>query len=77
MQGTTGTNDLIVKTYGIDYGPIFDWFVETILRADPDAIREALSFWWVIYSIIAIFVSLLFFAAFVYAKIRYTQVKLS
>jgi hypothetical protein len=69
-------NDIVFTSYGINLIVyIRDFFVGVFGDggAAVEAFFETLSFWWNVYSIIAILLSLLFFAGFIYAKIRYDQ----
>ncbi|MCF7815744.1 MAG: hypothetical protein K9M10_03420 [Candidatus Pacebacteria bacterium] len=66
-------NDLAVKTYGVDLERLARFLYEKFTDNDWDAFVSAASFWWNIYSVIAIILSLVFIIGFVYAKIRYGQ----
>lgn len=46
---------------------------ESIRGGGWDAFRESVSFWWDVYSIIALLLSLIFFIGFVYAKIKFNE----
>jgi len=73
-------NDIVYNTYGIDIRP----FVEKVLHFfgygdDPLAgptindVITSLFHFWNVYSVIALILSLLFFAGFIYARMRYEQ----
>jgi hypothetical protein len=73
IEFTPDDNDLIYDTYGLDVLGIVRYIYEAITGNDWDALVETLIYWWSIYSIFALLVSLLFFIGFIYAKIRYSQ----
>lgn len=69
-------NDIVYDTYGLDLIGLMTALFEGVLGIGTNGIvsfLETVGFWWNVYSIIAILFSLLFFAGFVYAKIRFTQ----
>lgn len=66
-------NDIVYDVYTIDYERIFRALYEKFGGTDWDALLATLAHWWDIYSVFAIFLSLLFFVGFVYAKVRYSQ----
>lgn len=69
-------NDIVYNTYGINLIGIVQAFFERIFGGGSAVIESffsLVSLIWNIYSIIAILFSLLFFAGFVYAKIRHAQ----
>ncbi len=66
-------NDVIYDTYGIDIASIFRYLYERIMGGDWDTLMATFQYWWNIYSVIALLLSLLFFIGFIYAKIRYAQ----
>lgn len=57
----------------VDVLAITEGVYETLTQGDWNAFLETVGYWWNIYSIIAIFLSFLFFSGFVYAKIRYGE----
>ena len=79
---TPDSNDIVYTQYGIDFMPIVRWIAHFFGYGDDplagptvdDFILGLLHFWEV-YSIIALLLSLLFFAGFVYAYNRYGQLK--
>lgn len=75
MERTPDANDIVFDTYGVDIISLIRALYERLLGGDFDVLLERLEHWWNIYSIIAILLSLLFFIGFVYAKIRYEQLK--
>lgn len=66
-------NDILVNTYSVDFVGIFRVLLDWVTGHNADVFLQFLSQLWNIYSVIAIFLSLLFFLGFVYAKIRLTQ----
>jgi len=78
---TPDDNDIVFQQYGIDFMPIVKWVAHFFGYGDDplagptvdDFIRGLLHFWEV-YSIIALLLSLLFFAGFIYAYMRFNQV---
>ncbi len=75
MNEVPDENDIVYDTYGLDFASIFRWLYEKLLGGDWDAFKDTLAFWWDVYSVIAILLSLLFFVGFVYAKIRYGELR--
>ncbi len=73
MNGIPDENDIVYNTYGLDIYGIVRFFYEKITGNNWDALLQTIEYWWNIYSIIAILLSLVFFIGFVYAKIRYNQ----
>lgn len=73
MEQNPDSNDIGLETYSIDLLSIVEWILETVLGLDYDTLIDMFAFWWAIYSVIAILLSILFFAGFIYAKIRYGQ----
>jgi hypothetical protein len=69
MATVTDDNDLIYTAYSLDFlgiaRSLYDWLT--------DVDTGALAFFWNIYSLIALLLSLLFITGFIYAKIRYAQ----
>ena len=69
-------NDIIYHTYGIHLVENVRDFFERIFGGGSASIEhffDVLSFWWNIYSILAILLALLFLAGFIYAKMRYHE----
>jgi len=73
-------NDIIYNSYGVDLVALLEWLREFFRsffsggsESGAGAFFNSLGFWWNIYSVIAIVLSLLFLWGFIYAKIRYTQ----
>jgi hypothetical protein len=75
MEKTPDANDIVFDTYGVDIVSLIRAIYERLLGGDFDTFLERAGHWWDIYSIIAILLSLLFFIGFIYAKIRYEQLK--
>ncbi|MCR4285266.1 MAG: hypothetical protein NUW00_00020 [Candidatus Kaiserbacteria bacterium] len=73
IEFTPDDNDLIYDTYGVDFFGILRYFYEALTGSNWDALVSTVLHWWNIYSIFALFLSLLFFAGFIYSKIRYSQ----
>jgi hypothetical protein len=73
MEQVADENDVVYDTYGLDIVSIFRYIYEKLLGQDWDGFMDLISFLWNVYSIIAIILALLFFAGFVYAKIRYGE----
>ncbi len=73
MNTVITENEIQYSTYGIDITAFLKILYEKITGNDWMYLVDTLEHWWSIYSIIAILVSLLFFAGFIYAKIRYAQ----
>jgi hypothetical protein len=59
--------------YSIDYLGGFQFVYEKIFRGDWQSFLDTLDTIWTTYSIIAILLSMVLFAGFIYAKIRYAQ----
>ncbi len=70
IEFTPDDNDLIYDTYGLNIVGAFEYLYELITGNDWDALMSTLVHWWDIYSVFALLISLIFFAGFVYAKIR-------
>lgn len=70
VNATTSTPTLFP---GIDFIAIFRAMFEGASPGGWDSFVAKIETWWTIYSIIAILFSLLFFAIFIYSKIRLTQ----
>lgn len=73
-------NDIVYNSYGVDLVSLFEWireFFRSFFSGGGDSgigvFLNSLGFWWSVYSVIAILLSLLFFWGFIYAKIRLTQ----
>jgi len=66
-------NDTEFITYGIDLPGFFVRLYESLGGGDWDSLSLMFERIWNVYSIIALMFSLLFFAGFTYARIRYAQ----
>ncbi|HEU4677474.1 MAG TPA: hypothetical protein VFS75_02010 [Candidatus Paceibacterota bacterium] len=66
-------NDIVFRTYGIDYERLARSIYEHLFHGDWSTFTDAVRFWWDLYSIIAIVLSLIFFAGYIYAKIRMAE----
>lgn len=75
MNGVPDENDIVVNTYGLDIEGIFRFFYDKTVGGDWSGLTHMFELWWNIYSVIAIALSLLLFVGFVYAKIRYEQLR--
>ncbi len=73
MQEVPDENDLVYDTYGVDIFGLFQYLFEKVLGLDWNGVVDFFSLIWNIYSIFAILLSLLFFAGFIYARIRYAE----
>jgi len=73
MKQVPDENDIVYDTYGIDIVSLIRELYEKVLGSDFDTFLATLSYWWNIYAVIAIILSLLFFLGFIYAMIRYKQ----
>jgi hypothetical protein len=73
IEFTPDDNDLIYDSYGVDLLGILRYIYEALTGSNWDSLIETILYWWNVYSIIALLLSLLFFIGFVYAKIRYAQ----
>ncbi len=67
-------NDIVYNQYGLDIVGLVQYLIDTILGGDFDAFVDFLETLWNVYSVVAILLSILFFAGFIYAKIRYNEV---
>ncbi len=67
-------NEIVVGSFGLDIEGIFSTAYGKLF-GDWSTLVHTLQFWWNIYSVIAIAFSLLLFGGFVYAKIRYDQLR--
>jgi hypothetical protein len=72
MNSTPDENEIVFNQYGLDLVGLVRTLVDAF-RGDGGGYAHLLSVIWNVYSIIAIILSLLFFAGFVYAKIRYGE----
>jgi len=70
-------NDIVYNTYGFDIAgwvrALYEFLTGTGGGAGFGGITDSISFWWGIYSIVAILFSLLCIVGFIYAKIRLAQ----
>lgn len=67
-------NEAPYNVYSISVNEeVVDSVYEIVMGSDWSTLLDTIAHWWDVYSIIAIFVSLLFFIGFVYAKIRLGQ----
>ncbi len=73
IEFTPDDNDLIYDSYGVDLLGILRYIYEALTGSNWESLIETILYWWNVYSIIALLLSLLFFIGFVYAKIRYAQ----
>lgn len=71
MVDSITKDGIVYQTYGID--GLLKFLFEAITNNDWASLLSALQFWWSVYSIIAILLSLIFIAGFVYAKIKYGE----
>jgi hypothetical protein len=77
------SNDIVYDTYGLDLVGIFHRIAASVhaFFSGGDALGggglagafDTLGYWWDVYSVIAIALSLLFFVGFIYARIRVGQ----
>jgi hypothetical protein len=73
MPGTTTSGSVSIEPITAEFGGPFRLLYEYISHSDVGGFFGTLETWWNVFSIIAIFIALLFFAGFVYAKIRYGE----
>ncbi len=73
MNGVPDENDIVIETYGVDFFAFFNYLFEKVLGLEWSSVLDLLSFLWNIYSIFAILIGLLFFAGFIYAKIKQNE----
>lgn len=73
MKQVPDSNDIVYNTPGIDIASLIRALYERLLGSDYDAFLTTLSYWWNIYAVIAIILSLLFLLGLVYTIIRYAQ----
>lgn len=73
MQESVAQNQITVQTQGVDLLHILSTLYGSITGNDNDALFQTLQHWWNAYSIFALLISALFFAGFVYAKIRFGE----
>ncbi len=66
--------DVQFNTYGIDFVAIFKFLYEKISDGDWYDFIDTIFWWWSVYSVVAVMLSLLFFAGFIYSKIRVAQI---
>ncbi|QQR64527.1 hypothetical protein IPH92_03100 [Candidatus Kaiserbacteria bacterium] len=66
-MGNMNTSD------GLDFFSVFRVLFENVFGGNWNVLVDTASFWWNIYSLLALLVSLLFFAGFVYAQIQYGE----
>ena len=73
-MGTELTQDEIVyQTYGIDIVGLMQFLYEKLLGGDWGTLVGFFNTLWNVYSVIALIFALIFFLAFVYAKIKYGE----
>ncbi len=70
---TVDENDLVYNTYGIDIIGLIQSLYEAVTGGDWSTFIDSIEFWWSVYSVVALLFSLLLFAGYIYAKIRYAQ----
>lgn len=68
-------NDIVYDTYQLDLVGILKRAAESIFGGGFEGFFDTLGHWWDIYSIVALLFSLLCFVGFIYAKIRFEQMK--
>ena len=73
MKENVIQNEIPFNPPGLDLLGIGRSLYEFVTGNSGDGISHTLSNWWNIYSIIALFVSLLFFVGFIYAKVRFGE----
>lgn len=73
MSPTPDENDVVSQPYALDIEGIVRSIYEAFSGGDGEAFMETLAIFWNVFSILAIILSILFFAGFIYAKIRYEQ----
>lgn len=75
MTQVPDENDLIYDQYGIDIVGLFRFLYEKVMGGDWQSLLDFIGTLWNIYSVIAILLSILFFTGFMYAKIRYDELR--
>ncbi len=75
MTPSSNAERPITEVPSIDVVPAAQALAERLQGIHWESILATLSSIWNVYSVVAIFLSLIFFAGFVYAKIRYTQLE--
>ncbi len=73
MQPVPDENDIVYDAYSLDIAGFVRFVYEKITNNDWGSFMRTLEHWWNIYAVIAVILSLIFFAGFIYAKIRYGQ----
>ena len=73
MNQVPDANDIVFSVYSLDFWGFFQALYEKFTGGDWEGFRGTLEVWWNVYSVIAILLSILFFAGFIYAKIRLAQ----
>lgn len=73
MNEVADTNDIVFQTPGLDIAGGARYIYEHLMGNDWDALMATITHIWNAYSIFALLISLLFFAGFVYAKIKYDE----
>lgn len=74
MQPSTSTqSEILFAPTGFDFEGVFRFLYEHLTGRGLDSLLESVSFWWNVYSVIAVLISLLFFVGFIYARIRFGQ----
>jgi hypothetical protein len=73
MPATSTGTEIVSVPPGIDISSIVHSFLNLVSGGDGNSIIETISFWWSIYSVFAILVSLALFVGFIYAKMLMGQ----
>jgi hypothetical protein len=70
---TSEVNEIIYQPPGLDLVGIFEHIHGFFSGSSGDSLMSTIQTLWNVYSVIALLLSVVFFAGFVYAKIRYEQ----
>lgn len=73
MNPTFSEDRIEFETYGIDWPGLLKQLYEKLFSGNWDDFLGTLETWWTVYSIIGMLLAFLFFAGYIYAKIRYGQ----
>ena len=65
--------EIVYTPYSLDFTGVANSLYESITGTDWDTFVSSAAFWWNVYSVIAIILSLVFLVGFIYAKIRYNE----
>ncbi len=65
--------EIVFSPYSLDFTGVAKSLYEAVTSNDWDSFVSSVGFWWNVYSVIAIIVSLVFLVGFVYAKIKYSE----